>query len=95
MDRKKFQKAYGKLVAKAWDDGGFKAKLLSDPITVFKGNDIEVPDGLEVCIVENTADVIHLILPEKPSDELSDDQLESAAGGLCGWKPGDDGWYPV
>ncbi len=31
MDRDEFQKAYGKLVAKAWADEDFKAKLLADP----------------------------------------------------------------
>ncbi len=95
MDPKDFQKAYGKLVAKAWSDDEFKVELLSDPMRVFKENSIEVPEGIEVRMVENTADTMHFILPPKPSDELSDEQLESAAGGLCGWKPGDDGWYPV
>jgi len=38
MDREEFQKAYGKVVAKAWADDGFKAKLLADPKTVLKEN---------------------------------------------------------
>ncbi len=81
MDPKDFQKAYGKLVAKAWSDDDLKAELLSDPLKIFKENGIEVPDGIEVRMVENTTDTIHFILPPEPSDELSDAQLEGAAGG--------------
>ncbi len=32
-------------------------------------------------MVENTTDTMHFILPPEPSDELSDDDLEGAAGG--------------
>ncbi len=82
MDPKEFQKAYGKLVAKAWEDDDFKAHLLSDPMKVFKENGIEVPDGIEVRMVENTAETTHFILPPAPGDELSDEQLGAASGGL-------------
>ncbi len=83
MDPKDFQKAYGKLVAKAWSDDEFKVELLSDPMRVFKENSIEVPEGIEVRMVENTADTMHFILPPEPSDELSDDELCSVSGGVC------------
>ncbi len=81
MDPKDFQKAYGKLVAKAWSDDEFKAELLSDPMRVFKENSIEVPEGIEVRMVENTAYTMHFILPPEPSDELTDEQLERVDGG--------------
>lgn len=80
MDRDEFQKAYGKLVAKAWSDDEFKAELLSDPMKAFSKNEIQIPDGIEVRMIENTAEIIHFILPPVPSDELSDEQLEGAAG---------------
>ena len=83
MDPKEFQKAYGKLVAKAWSDDEFKAKLLADPMKVFKENSMEVPAGIEVRIVENTTGVMHFILPPEPSDELKDEQLAGASGGIC------------
>lgn len=82
MDQSEFQKAYGKLVAKAWEDEAFKAELLSDPMKVFKENGIDVPDGIEVRMVENTAETMHFILPPEPSDELTDEQLGETAGGL-------------
>jgi hypothetical protein len=87
MNGKEFQKAYGKLVAKAWADDDFKANLLADPMKVFSENDIEVPEGIEVKMIENTADTMHFILPPEPSDELTDEELESAAGGRwCIWE---------
>ncbi|OGV59777.1 MAG: hypothetical protein A2283_10990 [Lentisphaerae bacterium RIFOXYA12_FULL_48_11] len=82
MDPKEFQKAYGKLVAKAWSDAEFKAKLLADPMKVFKENSMEVPEGIEVRIVENTDKIINFILPPEPSDELTDEQLSGADGGF-------------
>ncbi len=85
MDQKEFQKAYGKLVAKAWSDADFKAQLLSDPMTVFKGNDVTIPEGIEVRMVENTDKITHFILPPEPSDELSDEELEGAVGGAAWW----------
>ncbi len=90
MDPNEFQKDYGKLVAKAWEDDAFKAELLVDPMKVFKENDIEVPDGIEVRIVENTENTMHFILPPEPSDELTDELLDQASGGLimCGKMPG-------
>ena len=83
MDPKEFQKAYGKLVAKAWSDAEFKAKLLADPMKIFKENSMEVPAGIEVRIVENTDKIINFILPPEPSDELCDEQLRGAVGGIC------------
>ncbi len=82
MDQEQFQKAYGKLVAKAWSDEDFKAKLMADPMAVFKETELPVPEGIEVCIVENTDKISHFILPPEPSDELTDDQLDGATGGF-------------
>ena len=82
MDAKEFQKAYGKLVAKAWADEDFKAKLLADPAAVFKDNEIAVPEGVELKIVENTKSKFHMILPPVPGDELIEEELENVAGGV-------------
>lgn len=86
MDQKEFQKAYGKLVEKAWEDAAFKEALLSDPRKVFAENGIVVPDGMNVRMVENTEDTIYFVLPPERGDELSDEEMSSAAGGNgCPW----------
>jgi len=41
---------------------------------------IDVPAGQQVRVVENTDQVIHMVLPQKPR-EMSDEQLDAVAGG--------------
>jgi hypothetical protein len=56
----------GKAIARAWNDAAFKQQFLTDPEAALK----------------NTGNVFHLVLPLKPSDELSDEHLEAVSGGL-------------
>lgn len=81
MDRSEFKEAYGKLVAKAREDEAFKAELLSDATKVFKENGIRVPDGMEVCMVENTPDKMYFILPPERDDALTEEEMDAVAGG--------------
>ena len=85
MDREEFQKAYGKVVAKAWADPDFKAKLLADPKTVLKENGVEIPEDAEILVVENTDKIVHLILPPAPTGQLSEEALENLAGGAINY----------
>ena len=45
--------------------------------------DLDVPEGIDVKVVENADDCVHITLPAPPaaSGDLSDDELSSAAGG--------------
>jgi hypothetical protein len=74
---------YGQVVARAWQDAAFRARLLADPGGVLREQGIEVPAGTQVRVVENTDEVFHLVLPRRPRD-LADDQLDQAAGGYDG-----------
>ncbi len=76
-----YAKQYGQVVAKAWADDAFKARLLADPATVLQEEGIAVPEGVELRAVENTDKVLYLALPPKPSEELSDEQLNQVSGG--------------
>jgi len=73
--------AYGKVIAKAWRDPAFKAKLVADPHAVLKDAGVAVPAGVTVKVVENSASHFHLVLPPKPTGELSDEALDKVAGG--------------
>jgi mersacidin/lichenicidin family type 2 lantibiotic len=46
---------------------------------------MDVPEGINVNVVENTDTTVHVTLPAAPEGhtELSDEELENAAGG---WK---------
>ena len=73
---------WGQVVARAWSDEGFKRRLLAEPATVLREQGLELPAGLELRVVENTARLRHLVLPSKPAEgELSEAQLAEAAGG--------------
>jgi hypothetical protein len=84
MNQEEQGKKMQQVIAKAWMDDGFKQMLLADPAAALKQEGIEVPEGMQIKAVENTDKVFHLVLPPKPtSAELSDVQLDAAAGGLC------------
>ena len=51
-----------------------------------------VPAGKQIRIIEDTDDTVHVILPAKPT-ELSDEDLDAAAGGV-GPKPPSGGAVP-
>jgi hypothetical protein len=75
-------KTYGKIVARTWADEGFKARLIADPAAALAAEGVEVPPGVSFKVLENTDKVINLVIPAKPTD-LSDTDLEGAAGGYC------------
>jgi hypothetical protein len=84
--------AYGKVVAKAWRDPSFKAKLLADPQAVLKEAGLAVPAGVTVKVVENTATHLHFVLPPKPTGQLSDEALDAVAAGAAPI-PDKSGWW--
>ncbi len=71
------------VIARAWSDPDFKAQLLTDPRTVLASYGVDLPAGLNLKIVENTADTMHIVLPATPSQagDLSDADLHNLAGG--------------
>jgi len=72
---------YAQLVARAWRDAAFKARLMANPKAVLHEMGLAVPAGVEVEVVENTAQKITLVLPAAPSGELSEEELDRVAGG--------------
>ncbi len=74
--------AYRKVIAKAWSDPAFKRQLLSESVATLKAAGIEISKGLQVKVVEDTPDLVHMILPAAPSSaELTDEALDSMSGG--------------
>jgi hypothetical protein len=65
----------------------YKKALLADPKKVV-GMQLgqELPESLNVSVIEDTADMIHMVLPYVPQEgaELSDADLEMVAGGKGG-----------
>ncbi len=71
------------LIASCWKNDTLKQRFLSDPHTVLAEHGMDVPEGLNVNVVENTDSTVHITLPTAPTglETLSDDELQSAAGG--------------
>ena len=78
---KKMSQKMSQLLAKCWADEGFKRKLLADPAATLKAEGVEAPAGLSIKAVENTDKVFHLVIPAKPTGDLSDEDLDKVAGG--------------
>lgn len=70
-----------RLFAACWKDEALKVRFMSDPKAVLKEHGLDVPDGIDVNVVENTDDCVHITIPARPNADLSDDLLESATGG--------------
>jgi len=73
------------LFAACWKDEALKARFMSDPKAVLVEYDMPVPDGMDVKVVENADNCVHITMPADPSGsmELSDQELSNAAGGNC------------
>jgi Nitrile hydratase, alpha chain len=62
------QVAWRLIVARAWHDDAFKQRVLTKPNEVFKEFGIDVPDGITIKVVEDSAAVKHVVLPGHTHD---------------------------
>ncbi len=77
--------ALARLFAACWKDEALKARFMADPKAVLAEYDTPVPDNLDVKVVENADDCVHITLPAAPAGHggLSDEELSAAAGGVA------------
>jgi hypothetical protein len=78
-----------RIVAKAWKDPNYKARLLSNAKAVLQNEisavdpSVLLPPALQVRVHEEAPDVYHLVLPRNPKDislgELLGDNLEAVS----------------
>lgn len=72
----------GQILAKAEEDGEFRAQLLENPKAAIKdATGLSVPDGINIHVIEDNATDYHLVLPPA-GRRLSDQELTAAAGGI-------------
>jgi hypothetical protein len=76
----------GRIIQRSLQDESFRQRLLEDPkAAVEEELETRLPEGVQVRVVEETADTIYLVLPSAPvadeTGELSDQELEAVAGG--------------
>jgi hypothetical protein len=78
------------IVARAWSDEDFMARLLSGPRAVLAEYDLEVPPGTEVEVVlgpdvkiDDTDRGRRFILPAGPAQEVTDEDLVGGPVAYC------------
>lgn len=98
-----FEYQWGQLAARAWGDPTFKARLLDEPGAVLEEHGLEIA-GRRIEVVEDTDEVVHLVLPARPGpQDLSEEELQPVGAGpggercfRCGdacHRCGDEGCY--
>jgi hypothetical protein len=75
------------ILARCWTDAVFKALLLADPTAALNAEGLVVPAGVHVRVLENTAQLMYLVIPARPAD-LTDEMLDDVVGAAEGAAPG-------
>lgn len=85
MDGKEYAKEYGgsfeallRFGERYRADAAVRARVAAGD---FSDLDLELPEGVEVRVVEQSADAYYFPLPPQPHTVLSDEALEAVAGG--------------
>ena len=78
---------YGKVIARAWREPAFKARLIADPRAALAEAGVVIPAGVTVKVMEDTATHLHFVLPPEPTGQLSDEALDMAGAGSSGEQP--------
>ena len=84
-------RAWSQIVATAWADEDFKGRLLATPRAVLTEYGINVPDGIELAVVEETKafdrkdseTLRHLVLPTSPAGDMADEELVASNDAYC------------
>lgn len=74
-----------RVIAKAWADEDFKAALMANPKAALKTQGIDIPEGVTLNVLENSENVINLVLPKLPDMLLTEEALgQSSEAARCG-----------
>ncbi len=70
------------LIAKSTDDQAFRGRLFAEPRAVIEEEfGITVPARVDVRIMEDSPQAVHLVLPPEPKLDMK--ELQQASGGFC------------
>ena len=76
--------ALQRVITKCWEDEAFKEQLLADPAATLRAQGVQIPEGMTVNVAVDSEDVRTLVIPAAPAPgRMTDEELESAAGGSC------------
>ncbi len=77
------QKLRDNLIARAWQEPAFKAKLLKNPRAALAEVGYKLPDNIKINIFEDKPNNFNFVIPLPPQDtrELSDQEIQKLAAG--------------
>jgi hypothetical protein len=83
---------WSQIVARAWCDEAIMKRLLSDPRAVLAEHNLELPEDMEIDVVEGTEVKVvsdtdklrQFILPVTPPCDLTEEELIGGAVAWCG-----------
>ncbi len=88
----KWNELLAQAVARASADAAFRRRLLADPRRALEdelsrrtGRQLRVPPGVEVVVLEDAPDRLHLVVPAvapMAEGELTDEELDTITGGV-------------
>ena len=71
------------IATRAYAEPAFRTALLSNPKATVEGlMGSSLPSSTKVSVVVDDASSLHIVIPQPATDELSDEQLSSVAGGF-------------
>ncbi len=79
MNEEQSARAAADLYARAMTDAEFKARLMADAASVLRAEGLDVPEGMEIKVVENSSSTVYVVLPDPES--VTDELLASVSGG--------------
>ena len=79
MNDEQTARAAADLYARALTDADFKARLMGDAASVLRAEGLDVPEGVEIKVVENSSSTVYVVLPDP--EAVSDELLAAASGG--------------
>lgn len=83
--------AEARIIGQAMSDLNFRKKLLADPVQTLRAAGVEVPEGVSVQVVEDTATLLHMVLPAVDTEgAVADSDLNAVSAGGCPYSICDD-----
>jgi hypothetical protein len=73
--------ALQQVIDRCWEDEAFKERLVADPAATLAEAGVEVPEGVTVRVVVESATERALVVPLPPQRELADAELAGIHGG--------------
>jgi len=70
-----------KVITRCWEDETFKERLVADPAATLAEEGVEIPEGVTVRVVVESATERALVVPLPPDRELADAELAGIHGG--------------